>query len=171
LGEDGKLITESYKDFSKKKVQQEFASLDDFLRKWNDANKKQIIIELLEEHGVVLENLADIVGRDFSDFDLICHVAFGQLPLTRKERANNVKKRDYFTKYGDKAKAVLQGLLNLYADKGVISIENPKVLKLKPFSDIGTPLEIIKDIFGGKSKYEQAVKELENELFKLDKVA
>ncbi|SIN92708.1 EcoAI/FtnUII family type I restriction enzme subunit R [Chitinophaga niabensis] len=171
LGEDGKLIIESYKDFSKKKVQQEFTSLDDFLRKWNDANKKQIIIDLLEEHGVVLENLADIVGRDFGDFDLICHVAFGQKPLTRKERANNVKKRDYFTKYGEQARAVLQGLLDLYADKGVISIENPKVLKLKPFSDIGTPLEIIKDIFGGKDKYEQAIKELENELFKQDNVA
>jgi type I restriction enzyme, R subunit len=171
LGDDGKLITESYKDFSKKKVQREFASLDEFLRKWNDADKKQIIIDLLEEHGVVLENLADIVGRDFGDFDLICHVAFGQPPLTRKERANNVKKRDYFTKYGEQARAVLQGLLDLYADKGVISIENPKVLKLKPFSDIGTPLEIIKDIFGGKEQYEQAIKELENELFKQDKVA
>lgn len=171
LGEDGKLITESYKDFTQKQVKKEFASLDDFLNKWNDADKKQIIIELLEEHGVVLENLADLVGRDFSDFDLICHVAFGQKPLTRKERANNVKKRDYFTKYGEQAKAVLQGLLDLYADKGVISIENPKVLKLKPFSDIGTPLEIIKDIFGGKDKYEQAIKELENELFKQDKVA
>src|SRR5690606_20262342 len=154
-----------------KRVQEEFASLDDFLRKWNDADKKKIIIELLEEHGVVLENLADLVGRDFGDFDLICHVAFGQKPLTRKERANNVKKRDYFTKYGEQARAVLQGMLELYADKGVVSIENPKVLKLKPFSDIGTPLEIIKDIFGGKDQYEQAIKELENELFKEDKVA
>ncbi|WKK59300.1 EcoAI/FtnUII family type I restriction enzme subunit R [Sphingobacterium sp. BN32] len=171
LGEDGQLITESYKDFSAKRVQEEFASLDDFLRKWNDADKKKIIIELLEEHGVVLENLADLVGRDFGDFDLICHVAFGQKPLTRKERANNVKKRDYFTKYGEQARAVLQGMLELYADKGVVSIENPKVLKLKPFSDIGTPLEIIKDIFGGKDQYEQAIKELENELFKEDKVA
>jgi len=171
IGEDGKLITESYKDFSKKQVQQEFASLDDFLRKWNNADKKQVIIDLLEEHGVVLENLAELVGRDFGDFDLICHVAFGQPPLTRKERANNVKKRDYFTKYGDQARAILQGLLDLYADKGVISIENPKVLKLKPFSDIGTPLEIIKDIFGGKEKYELAIKELKNELFKQDKVA
>ncbi|KGO94687.1 EcoAI/FtnUII family type I restriction enzme subunit R [Flavobacterium subsaxonicum] len=168
LGDDGQLITESYKDFSRKQVQQEFTSLDDFLMKWNDANKKQVIIDLLEEHGVVLENLADLVGKEFGDFDLICHVAFGQPPLTRKERANNVKKRDYFTKYGEQAKAVLHGLLEMYADKGVTSIENAKVLKLKPFSDIGTPMEIIKNIFGGKENYENAVHELEDELFKKD---
>lgn len=171
LGEDGQLITESYKDFSKKQVHQEFSSLDDFLSKWNDANKKQVIIDLLEEHGVVLENLSEIVGKDFSDFDLICHVAFGQPPLARKERANNVKKRNYFTKYGAEVRAVLSGLLDLYADKGVSSIENAKVLKLKPFSDIGTPVEIIKDVFGGKENYEKAIKELENELFKTEKVA
>lgn len=166
LGEDGQLVTESYKDFSKKQVKKEFASLDDFLRNWDNASKKQVIIDLLEEHGVVLENLAELVGKEFSDFDLICHIAFGQKPLTRKERALNVKKRDYFTKYGEQAKAVLNGLLEMYADKGVKSIENAKVLKLRPFSDIGTPMEIINDIFGGKDKYENAIKELENELFK-----
>lgn len=171
IGEDGKLVTESYKDFSKKKVHQEFASLDEFLKKWSDADKKQIIIDLLEEHGVILENLAELVGRDYSDFDLICHVAFGQKPLTRKERANNVKKRDYFTKYGNQARAVLQGLLDLYANMGIKGIENAKVLKLKPFSEIGTPMEIINIYFGGKKKYEQAIKELENELFKQESVA
>lgn len=171
LGEDGQLITESYKDFSKKKVKQEFASLDDFLGNWDDASKKLAIIDLLEEHGVVLENLAEIVGKEYGDFDLICHIAFGQPPLTRKERALNVKKRDYFTKYGKQAKAVLNGLLEMYADKGVKSIENAKVLKLKPFSDIGTPMEIINDIFGGKDKYEKAIQELENELFKERKLA
>jgi type I restriction enzyme, R subunit len=171
LGEDGKLITESYKDFSQKQVKQEFASLDEFLRNWNKAGKKQAIIDLLEEHGVMLDNLAELVGKEYSDFDLICHVAFGQPPLTRKERANNVKKRDYFTKFGPQAKAVLQGLLELYADKGVMSIENAKVLKLKPFSDIGTPTEIIKNIFGGKENYEKAVRELENELFNQERIA
>ncbi|HLP96033.1 MAG TPA: DEAD/DEAH box helicase family protein [Saprospiraceae bacterium] len=171
LGEDGKLITESYRDFTKKQVHQEFSSLDEFLKKWNDASKKQAIIDLLEEHGVVLENLADIVGKEFGDFDLICHVAFGQPPLTRRERANNVKKRNYFTKYGDQARAVLQGLLDLYADKGITSIENAKVLKLKPFNEIGTPMEIINEYFGGKDKYELAIKELENELFKEVKTA
>lgn len=171
LGDDGQLITESYKDFTKKQVHQEFSSLDEFLKKWNDASKKQAIIDLLEEHGVVLENLADIVGKEFGDFDLICHVAFGQPPLTRRERANNVKKRDYFTKYGEQARAVLQGLLDMYADKGITSIENAKVLKLKPFNEIGTPMEIINEYFGGKEKYELAIKELENELFKEVKTA
>ena len=171
IGDEGKLITESYKDYSQKQVKQEYASLDDFLRHWNAAGKKQVILDLLEEHGVILENLAEIVGKDFSDFDLICHVAFGQPPLTRKERAENVKKRDYFTKYGTQAKAVLHGLLEMYADKGVKSIENAKVLKLKPFTDIGTPMEIINTIFGGKTKYELAIKELENELFKQEKTA
>ena len=171
LGDDGQLVTESYKDFTQKQVKSEYASLDDFLQNWNDAKKKQVIIELLEEHGVVLENLAELVGKEYSDFDLICHVAFGQPPLTRKERANNVKKRDYFTKYGDQAKAVLQGLLDMYADKGVVSIENAKVLKLKPFSDYGTPMEIINDFFGGKEQYETAIEELEKELFKQDKTA
>ncbi len=166
LGEDGQLVTESYKDFSRKQVEKEFASLGDFLRNWDDANKKQVIIDLLEEHGVVLENLAELVGKEYSDFDLICHIAFGQLPLTRKERALNVKKRNYFTKYGDQARSVLNGLLEMYSDKGIKSIENAKVLKLRPFSDIGTPMEIINDIFGGKDKYEKAVQELENELFK-----
>lgn len=171
LDETGKLITESYKDFTKKQVKQEFASLDQFLKKWNDADKKQAIIELLEEHGVVLENLAELVGKDYGDFDLICHVAFDQPPLTRKERANNVKKRDYFTKYGEQTRAVLNGLLDLYADKGIQSIEDAKVLKLKPFSDIGTPFEIIKNIFGGKIQYEKAIHELENELFKHEQTA
>lgn len=171
LGDDGKLITESYKGFTKKQVKQEFASLDDFLRKWNDADKKQVIINLLEEHGIILENLAELVGKDYGDFDLICHVAFDQPPLTRKDRANNVKKRNYFTKYGEQARAVLKGLLEMYSDKGVQSIEDAKVLKLKPFSDIGTPLEIIRDIFGGKQNYERAVQELEDELFKHEKSA
>lgn len=171
LGEDGKLVTESYKDFTKKQVKQEFTSLDDFLRKWNSADKKGAIIDLLDQHGVVLENLAELVGKDYGDFDLICHVAFDQPPLTRKERANNVKKRNYFAKYGEQARAVLSGLLELYADKGVGSIEDAKVLKLKPFSDIGTPTEIIKKVFGGKTQYEQAIHELENELFKAEKTA
>lgn len=171
LDEKGKLVVESYKDFTKKQVRQEFASLDDFLKKWNDASKKQIIIKLLEEHGVVLNNLAEIVGKEYSDFDLICHVAFDQPPLTRKERANDVKKRDYFTKYGEQARAVLNGLLEMYADKGIQSIEDAKVLHLRPFNEIGTPLEIIKNIFGGKANYDKSIQELENELFKQDRRA
>ena len=170
-GENGQLITESYRDFTRKQVQSEFATLNDFLRSWNNAAKKQTIIELLEEHGIILDNLAEEVGKDFGDFDLICHMAFDQPALTRKERANNVKKRNYFTKYGEQARKVLDGLLDNYADKGIISIENTKVLKLKPFSDLGTPMEIINETFGGKANYEMALRELENELFNQNKLA
>jgi len=166
LGDDGQMVTESYRDYSRKSIRKEFASLDDFLRKWNSAKKKAAILEALAEYGVELGNLAEEVGHDYGDFDLICHIAFDQPPLTRGERANNVKKRDYFTKYGDKARAVLEALLDKYADEGVTSIENNNVLKLDPFKQVGTPVEIINDVFGGKAKYEEAVQELEAELFK-----
>lgn len=170
-GPDGKLITESYRDFSRKQVHSEFASLDDFLKSWNKAEKKQAIIAMLEENGILLENLAEEVGREYSDFDLICHIAFDQPPLTREERANNVRKRNYFTKYGEQARAVLNALLDKYADKGIITIENPKVLNLSPFKNIGTPVEIINKVFGGRENYEKAIRELEQELFKQDKTA
>ena len=171
IGPDGELITESYKDFSRKQIQSEYASLDDFLQRWNSEKKKQAILDELEEYGIVLENLAAEVGRDYGDFDLICHIAFGQPPLTRKERANKVKKRNYFTKYGDQARAVLEALLEKYADEGIRTLENAKVLKLKPFDKIGTPVEIINQIFGGKENYEQAINELEQALFNQDKQA
>lgn len=170
-GPDGNLITESYRDFTRKQIKTEFASLDEFLKRWNTEKKKQTIIDLLEEHGIILENLAKEVGKDYSDFDLICHIAYDQPPLTRKERANNVKKRNYFTKYGDQAKAVLNALLDKYADGGVGAIENAKVLKLKPFSSIGTPMEIINNVFGGKDNYETAIQELEQALFYKEKSA
>lgn len=165
IGPDGNLITESYRDFSRKQIKSEFATLDDFLRRWSSAQKKQVILELLEEHGIVLDNLAEEVGRDYGDFDLICHIAYDQPPLTRKERANNVKKRNYFTKYGEQARAVLTALLDKYANDGIRSLENAKILKLKPFSDMGTPMEIINQVFGGKTEYENAIQELEKELF------
>lgn len=171
LGNDGKLVTESYKEFSKKQIKDEYASLNDFLTNWNSAEKKKAIIDLLEENGVIIENLAETVGKDFSEFDLICHVAYDQPPLTRRERANNVRKRNYFTKYGDRARKVLESLLEKYADKGVVSIENPKVLQLDPFTEIGTPIEIINSVFGGKDKYEKAVQELEKELYNTEKTA
>ena len=171
LGPDGELITESYKDFTRKQIQSEYASLNDFLKRWNSENKKQAIINELEEHGIVLENLAAEVGREYGDFDLICHIAFGQPPLTRKERANNVKKRNYFTQYGEQACAVLDALLEKYADEGIETLESAKVLKLKPFDQIGTPVEIITKIFGGKAKYETAIQELEQALFEQDQSA
>ena len=140
IGPDGELITESYKDFTRKQIKTEYASLDDFLKSWNSAEKKKAIIDALEEYGIVLENLAEEVGKEYGDFDLICHIAYDQPPLTRKERANNVKKRNYFTQYGEQARAVLEALLDKYADEGIASIENAKILKLKPFDNIGTPV-------------------------------
>ena len=169
--ENGQLVTESYRDFIRSQVQSKFATLNDFLSSWNNAAKKQAIIDMLEKHDIILDNLAEEVGKEYGDFDLICHIAFDQPALTRKERANNVKKRNYFTKYGEQARKVLEGLLDNYADKGIISIENTKVLKLKPFSDLGTPMEIINKTFGGKANYEKALRELENELFNQNKLA
>jgi type I restriction enzyme R subunit len=165
LGPDGQLITESYREFARKQIKAEFRSLDDFIQKWRSSDRKKAIIQELEEHGIVLANLAEEVGKDFGDFDLLCHIAYDQPPLTRRERAEKVKKRNYFAKYGDKARAVLEALLDKYADEGITSIEEPKVLRLRPFTDIGTPIEIINGAFGGKAKYEQALRELENQIY------
>lgn len=166
IGEDGQMVTESYRDYSRKNIRKEFASLDDFLQKWSSTKKKAAIIDELAEYGIELPKLAQEVGKDYGDFDLICHIAFDQPPLTRSERANNVKKRNYFAQYGEQARAVLEALLEKYADEGVTSIENNNVLKLDPFRALGTPVEIINGVFGGKAKYEQAVMALEDELFK-----
>ncbi|MAY01823.1 MAG: restriction endonuclease [Gammaproteobacteria bacterium] len=171
LGSDGQLITESYRDYSKKHIREEYASLDDFLSKWNNTKKKETIIQELEEYGITLNNLAEEVGKEYGDFDLICHIAWDMPPLTRKERANKVKKRNYFTKYGEQARAVLESLLDKYADEGITTIESPRVLKLKPFDRMGTPMEIINNAFGGKEQYEKAIQELEQELYTEDKSA
>jgi len=165
-GKDGKLITESLRDYTRKTVKKEYASLDDFLRRWDLSSKKQAIIQELEELGVLFESLADEVGKDFGPFDLICHVAYGQPPLTRKERAENVKKRNYFAKYEEKARSVLASLLDKYADEGVENMEDINVLKLRPINQHGTPIEIIKS-FGGKEKYLEALKELEAQIYKI----
>jgi len=165
-GDDGKLITESLKDFTKKRILNEYASLDDFLRQWNKSEKKQAIIEELTEQGILLYELQEEVGKDFDHFDLVCHVAFDQPPLTRRERANNVKKKNYFTKHGDGARAVLNALLDKYADEGIENIESMEILKIRPFDQFGSPVEIIKS-FGGKAEYLQAVKELENRIYEV----
>ncbi len=171
LGPDGQMVTESYRDYSKNQIQSEYASLDDFISKWNSTKKKEVIIQELEERGITLANLAQEVGKEYGDFDLICHIAYDMPPLTRKERADNVKKRNYFTKYGEQARAVLESLLDKYADEGITTIESPRVLKLQPFDRMGTPMEIINNAFGGKKHYEQAVQELEQELYYQDKSA
>lgn len=165
---DGKLVTESLKDYTKKTVQKQFRTLDEFLKRWSESAKKEAIIKELESQGLLLSALREEVknGEQYGTFDLICHIVYGQPPLTRKERAENVRKRNYFTKYGDKARNVLNALLDRYADEDVTSIESAKVLSLKPISEMGTPVEIINDFFGGKDKYEAALRELEEELFK-----
>jgi type I restriction enzyme R subunit len=165
-GKDGKLITESLNDYTRKAVNQNFASLNDFLRKWTSADRKQAIVDELENEGILLDALAEEVGKDFDPFDLIAHVAYGQKPLTRRERAENVKKRNYFVKYGDKARDVLEALLDKYADEGLTNLEDPKVLKVQPFTKIGTAVEIIQ-AFGGKEQYSQAVKDLEQQLYQV----
>ena len=164
LGNDGKIITESLKDYTKNSVTKQYQSLEKFLNTWNNAEKKEAIIEELEEQGIFFDALKDEVGKEFDPFDLICHVAFEAKPLTRKERANNVKKRNYFTKYGDNAQAVLNSLLDKYAEDGLLTIESTEVLKLDPLNKLGTPIELIK-AFGSKLVYLQAVKELESQLY------
>ncbi len=164
LDEHGKLITESLKDYTRKTVRQAYASLNAFLNAWNDAGRKQAIIEELANHGVFLEELAEQVGRDYDAFDLVCHVAFDQLPLTRRERAEKVKKRNVFAKYGVQTRAVLDALLDKFADGGVKSVESLDILKVDPLTAFGTPVEIVK-LFGGKDKYLAAIHELENELY------
>lgn len=165
LGPDGKLVTESYKEYARKQITSEYRSLNDFIRKWNESARKQAIIDELEEHGIILANLQEQVGRDIGDFDLLCHVAYDQPPLTRRERADKVKKRNYFAKYGERARSVLEALLDKYADEGVSTIEQAKILQLRPFSDIGTPTEIINGVFGGKAAYERAIQELEAQIY------
>ena len=164
LDEYGKLITESLKAYSRKTVRQSYASLNAFLTVWNDAEKKQAILDELAAKGVFLEELAEQVGRDYDAFDLVCHVAFDAPPLTRKERADNVKKRNVFAKYGDKARAVLDTLLQKYADSGIKSVESLEILKVDPLTAHGTPVEIVK-LFGGRDGYLAAIRELETALY------
>lgn len=165
---NGKLITESLKEYTRKTLAQEFASLDDFLGRWNQADRKHAIISELAEQGVFFDALADEVakqsGKSFDPFDLVCHVAWGQPPLTRKERAEQVKKRNYFAKYGDQARLVLDALLDKYADEGLGAIEETKILSIAPFTHLGTPVELI-GAFGGLSEYHQAINELEQALY------
>lgn len=163
---DGKPVTMSMKDYTKSLLSEKYESLDHFLNLWKSADRKEALIEELNEQGIPVEELLKAVNRECDLFDIICHVAFDQKPLTRKERANNVKKRNYFTKYGEKARAVIEALIEKYADEGIENIESMEVLKLNPLSDFGSPLEIVKS-FGGKNQYLEAIKELENEIYNL----
>jgi type I restriction enzyme R subunit len=161
----GRPITTNLKDHTKEIIKGQYTSLNEFLSRWNSVEKKEIMIKELEEQGVLVQALVNAVGKEVDLFDLICHVAYDQPPLTRKERANNVKKRNYFTKYGGQARKVLEALLDKYADEGIENMESMEVLKVKPLTEYGSPVEIIKE-FGNKDQYLQAVKDLENELYK-----
>ena len=165
VDKDGKLITESLIDYTKKNILQQYSRLDDFLRTWTTAEKKQAIIEELQDDGVLLDAVREELGKtELDDFDLICHIAYDKAPLTKKERAENVKKRHYLYKYSDTAQKVIEALLDKYSNDGIKDIEDTKVLELKEFAQIGSPLKIVK-AFGGKEAYQKAVQELENEIY------
>lgn len=165
IDKDGKLITESLIDYTKKNILNQYAKLDEFLRTWTLAEKKQAIIEELEDDGVLLEAVRSEMGQnELDDFDLICHIAYDKAPLTKKERADNVRKRNYLYKYSDIAQQVIEALLNKYANDGIKEIEDTQVLRLKEFEQIASAPKIVK-AFGGKEKYLEAVKELENEIY------
>ncbi len=164
LDEDGRLVTESLRDFTKAALKKRFASLDDFLKRWESADRKEAVLEELEAEGLPFEAVARELGKDLDPFDLICHVAFDKPPLTRRERADNVKKRDVFTKYGGQARAVLDALLAKYADEGVINIDDADVLRVPPINQIGTPVEILRS-FGGKAAFERAIHDVQAALY------
>ena len=165
LDKDGKLITESLMDYTKKNILQQYSRLDEFLNKWTKAEKKQVIIEELQDGGVLLDAVREELGNtELDDFDLICHIAYDKKPLTKRERAENVKKRHYLYKYSDTAQKVIEALIEKYANDGIKEIEDTKILQLKEFAKIGSPMKIVK-AFGGKEAYQKAVQELENELY------
>ncbi|NDB70240.1 MAG: restriction endonuclease, partial [Methylocystaceae bacterium] len=164
LDANGKLVTESLRDFTKTALKKRFASLDEFLKRWKSAERKQAIVEELEAEGLPLDAIADELGKNLDPFDLICHIAFDRKPLTRRERAENVKKRDVFTKYGPQARAVLDALLEKYRDEGVLNLDDTNVLRIAPFSNMGSVVQLIK-AFGGKESFEKAVLEMQDALY------
>ena len=164
LNAQGKLVTESLRDYTRINLGKTYESLDQFLQAWNSAERKAALIEELERQGVFLEALAEEVGKDFDPFDLLLHVAYDQPALTRRERAQRVKKRNVFTQYGPVARKVLETLLDKYADEGITTIESDAVLRVQPFTDLGTPVELVRS-FGGRPQYLQALAALERELY------
>ena len=165
LDPSGKLITTTLREFTRQGILDRYRDLQTFLQEWNSAEKKKAIIEELEKQGIIAENLQEEIKKDLDIFDLICHIAYDAPALTRKERAENVRKRNYFTKYGDKARAVLEALLDKYAEEGIGNIEDTAVLKVDPITKFGTPKEIV-ELFGTKQDYLKAVRELEDEIYR-----
>ena len=164
---DGKLLRhENIIDYTKTNILGEFADLQQFIRKWSEQEKKKAISDLMKEHGIDLQALKESMGLEgLDDFDFIIHIAYDKKPLTRRERANNVKKRDFISKYSGMARDVIEALLEMYTDEGIDQIEDTQVLKLDPFIRMGKPAAIVK-LFGGKEGYLAAIKELEEEIYK-----
>jgi type I restriction enzyme R subunit len=162
---NGKIITTSLKDYTNIAIQKEYRSLVEFLSRWNGAERKNAVIEELEKQGIIPENLVEEVKKDLDIFDLICHIAWDRPALTRRERADKVKKRNYFSKYGEGARRVIEALLDKYAEEGIENIEDLSVLKVDPFNEMGTPAEIVR-VFGGKENYLNVIKELEHEIYR-----
>ena len=166
LDANGKLITCSLKEYTKSGILTSYRSLDNFLQVWNDSEKKQAIIDELEQQGINFEDLKEEIKSDLDIFDLICHIAWDAPALTRKERAENVRKRNYWTKYGEQARKILNALLDKYAENGIENIEDMKILTVEPLKNMGTPTEIVK-VFGSKNDYLAALRELENEIYRV----
>ena len=164
LNAQGKLITESLRDYTRINLLKKYDSLDRFLQTWQQADRKAALLQELEGQGVLLDALSDEVGKDLDPFDLLLHVAYDQPPLTRRERAQRVKKRNVFTQYGPVARKVLDALLDKYADEGIATIESNEVFKLQPFTDLGSPVELVRS-FGGRPQYLNALQTLERELY------
>lgn len=167
LDNDGKLVSESFVDYSKKNIKKSYPTLEEFISRWNRVDRKQAIIDELNEQGILLDALKEEVGQDIDEFDLICHIAFDQKPLTKQERIRNVKKRNYFAKYGEQVRKVLEILLDKYQNSNITELEDIKILKLEDFQKIGKPSRIVK-MFGGKENYYKAINELKDELYKGD---
>lgn len=165
LDKNGNLITESLIDYTKRNVRNQYATLNDFLHAWSDAERKQTIIDELEKKGIFFDDLCDEVDKDLDPFDMILHIVFDQPPLTRKERAENVRKRNYFTKYGKQVAEILDILLTKYADTGLSDLENVDILKVDPIRKYGTQVYIVNNIFGGIANFRQAIKDLEAAIY------
>jgi type I restriction enzyme R subunit len=162
----GKLVTESLRDFTRKELRKHYGSLEAFLARWRTTDRKQAVLDELDAAGLPLDALTGAVPAAIymDPFDLICHVAFDQAPLSRQERARKVRKRDVFSRYGPQARAVLEALLQKYEDDGVIGLDDPTLLKVRPFDAMGTPLQLLSQ-FGGRDKFEEAVHEMQALLY------
>ena len=165
LGGDGQPITESLRDYTRKNVTRQYATIDAFLNTWTKADQKTAIIAEMEAHGVFFDALEEEVGQEFDPFDLVCYIAYGQPALSRKQRAAKVRNAKYFDKYGDQVREVLNELLDKYSDGGIADIESMEVLRVDPLNKFGTPMEIVNTIFGGKTNYLEAIRRLERCLY------